>query len=323
MSAICCGRPAAALPVFACWISSPVPAGSLSAFGRSAAWCMESIRIPTPWRPTPRTLARPSRSTCATALRCPRPTSCWPVPPCQPWSRAGSRRGAEDARDGLPVVLRVIRDLQPRVAVIENVPELARRGRHVLDGVRAELHSLGYATSEYLLDSSRYDVPQRRMRLFTVAAVEGLPLPAFPPPGTAAVSVLEALGPGCLDDAPGARLLTPEMDAYVARYERASGCRRPRDLHLDAPARTVTASNIARATGDMLRLRLPDGRRRMLTLREAARLQGFPDWFAFAGSHASQAKQIGNAVPPLVARALAATVLEALAVPAASLSRAA
>lgn len=54
------------------------------------------------------------------------------------------------------------------------------------------------------------------------------------------------------------------------KYEEASHCARPRDLHLDKPARTVTCRNLAGATGDMQRVKLPDGRRRRLIPLEAA-----------------------------------------------------
>ncbi|MGL4375035.1 MAG: DNA cytosine methyltransferase, partial [Microcoleaceae cyanobacterium] len=60
------------------------------------------------------------------------------------------------------------------------------------------------------------------------------------------------------------------------------------------------------------RLRLPDGRRRRLTVREGARLQSFPDWFTFHGSENSQFNQIGNAVPPLLAKSLAIAVKQYL-----------
>ena len=84
------------------------------------------------------------------------------------------------------------------------------------------------------------------------------------------------------------------------------------DLHFDKPARTLTARNLSGATGDMMRLRLPDGRRWTLTVREAARLQSFPDWFKFTGNQRSELEQIGNAVPPLLALAVARSVSERL-----------
>jgi DNA (cytosine-5)-methyltransferase 1 len=98
------------------------------------------------------------------------------------------------------------------------------------------------------------------------------------------------------------------MDKYVAKYEKASLCKRPRDLHLDKPARTLTCRNLAGATGDMHRIKLPDGRRRRLLLREAARLQSFPDWFEFSGTETSCLNQVGNAVSPLFAFNLAGVV---------------
>jgi len=58
----------------------------------------------------------------------------------------------------------------------------------------------------------------------------------------------------------------------------------------------------------MHRLKLPDGRRRRLVDRYAARLQSFPDWFEFCGTETSQFYQIGNAVPPMLAYQLAMSV---------------
>jgi DNA (cytosine-5)-methyltransferase 1 len=63
------------------------------------------------------------------------------------------------------------------------------------------------------------------------------------------------------------------------------------------------------ATGDMLRVRLPDGRRKRLSVREGARLQSFPDWFQFCGAEGSQFNQVGNAVPPLLAKSMAISVM--------------
>ena len=91
-------------------------------------------------------------------------------------------------------------------------------------------------------------------------------------------------------------------------YEKASKCVNPRDLYLDRPARTLTCRNLAGATGDMHRVRLKDGRRRRITVREAARLQSFPDWFKFSGNETQQYNQIGNAVAPYFAYHLAQNI---------------
>ena len=106
------------------------------------------------------------------------------------------------------------------------------------------------------------------------------------------------------------KFLTPEQERYIAAYEEKSHCITPRDLHADRPSRTITCRNLAGATSDMQRVKLPDGRRRRIEVREAARLQSFPDWFEFCGTETRQFYQIGNAVPPLLAYKLALAVKE-------------
>lgn len=231
-------------------------------------------------------------------------------PPCQPWSRAGKRLREQDERDGLAVVARAIREMRPTIALVENVPDLARsRSRHHLDAFKEELAALGYAVGEHVLNAADFGVPQNRRRVFISAAL-GDQLLLMPEPWPARITVRQAIRGTHWRVSHGARLLSDGMNDYIARYERASGCRTPRDLHLDQPARTLTVRNLAGATGDMIRLRLADGRRRMLTAKEAARLQSFPDWFRFHGSAVSRFQQIGNAVPPLLSLAIAGRVRE-------------
>ena len=226
-------------------------------------------------------------------------------PPCQPFSVEGLQNGHRDDRDGFPAFLAAVRQCEPRLALFENVRGMMYRNQRYLLQIEMQLKELGYAVEKLLLNAVNFGVPQRRERLFVVAH-KGAPF--IPRKRELGFTVGEALGAMAYSVPPNARFLTPSMDEYVARYERKSMCIRPRDLYLDRPSRTVTCRNLAGATGDMLRLRLPDGRRRRLTVREGARLQSFPDWFDFSGGEMSQFNQVANAVPPLLAKAVAEAV---------------
>ena len=102
----------------------------------------------------------------------------------------------------------------------------------------------------------------------------------------------------------------PRLDELLFQ---ASHCINPRDLYSHKPARTLTCRNIAAPTGDMQRVCLKDGRRRRISIREAARLQSFPDWFEFLGTETNQYYQIGNAVAPLLAFQIAQKIHNCLA----------
>ena len=230
-------------------------------------------------------------------------------PPCQPFSVRGKQQGMNDARDGFPVFIDAVRRLNPRLFLFENVRNLMFSHRWYLDLIIGELEKLGYAVEFKCLNAVNYGVPQNRERLVVVGHRSSF---SFPRPEREITTVADAIGDTMETIPDGSRLLTPEQDAYIAEYERKSHCARPRDLHPDIPSRTVTCRNLAGATSDMQRVRLPDGRRRRITVREAARLQSFPDSFEFCGNEVQQFTQIGNAVPPLLAYRLALAVRKTL-----------
>lgn len=228
-------------------------------------------------------------------------------PPCQPFSVGGHQKGLKDSRNGFPIFINAVERCRPQIAIFENVRGILFRNKTYFEEIVLALRNLNYIVEWEILNAAHYGVPQRRERLFCIAHQGGWQWPKrthFHSPYTAG----EALGELAFLAPPNSKFLTPSMDEYISKYEKASKCIKPRDLHLNLPSRTVTCRNLSAATGDMMRIRLPDGRRRRLTVREGARLQSFPDWFEFKGSEESQYNQIGNAVPPLLAKALASSV---------------
>ncbi len=231
-------------------------------------------------------------------------------PPCQPFSQIGYQRGKRDPRDGFPIFLDAVNRIRPKIAIIENVRGLLYRNKDYLRLVARELEQFGYAVDAQILNAADYGVPQKRQRVVIVASTVGWEWPDRLV--ASQVTAGTALGPLARQEGPNSKYLTAKMDRYVAEYEKKSHCVNPRDLHLDRPARTVTCRNLGGATADMLRIRTPSGQRRMLTVREGARLQSFPDWFGFSGTEYEQHEQIGNAVPPLLGLALAQCVRKML-----------
>jgi len=100
-------------------------------------------------------------------------------PPCQPFSRAGAQRGGEDARDGFPATLAILRALRPSWAVLENVGGFLDACfddyRHKL---LSDLRALFPAVVVWRLDAADYGVPQHRRRCFIVCGPRALRAPA-------------------------------------------------------------------------------------------------------------------------------------------------
>ncbi len=226
-------------------------------------------------------------------------------PPCQPFSVGGKQKGLKDSRDGFPIFLSAIRQLDPEVLLFENVRGMLYKNKWYLKEILDELEILGYNLKYSLLNAVNYEVPQNRERVIVIGSKDKINLPRKV---NRKITAGQALGNLAFEFDENSKFFTKSMDAYVAKYEKASKCINPRDLYLDRPARTLTCRNLAGATGDMHRIRLEDGRRRRITVREAARLQSFPDWFEFVGNETQKYNQIGNAVAPNFAYHLAENI---------------
>jgi len=217
-------------------------------------------------------------------------------PPCQPFSVRGSQKGLKDSRDGFPIFIDVVKRIQPKIWMFENVRGMLYKNRVYFEEIIISLKNLGYNIYYELFNAVDFQVPQNRERVIVIGSKKKY---LFPKKESTKISVGDAIGSLVEEPAEEKLFLTPSMDEYIKKYEIASKCINPRDLNLDRPARTLTCRNLAGATSDMHRVLLKSGRRRMLTIKEASRLQSFPEWFRFYGTEAEQYKQIGNAVAPM------------------------
>ena len=223
-------------------------------------------------------------------------------PPCQPFSVGGKQLGLKDSRDGFPIFIDAVIKLNPEIFMFENVRGMMYKNKKYLLEIIHQLQNLGYKISYSVLNAKYHGVAQNRERLIVIGAKSKEI--NIPKKRNKIVTVGEALGPLFFQFGEDSKYLTKSMDKYILKYEIASKCVNPRDLYSDRPARTLTCRNLAGSTGDMHRIRLKDGRRRKITIREAARLQSFPDWFEFTGAESKQFKQIGNAVAPYFAKSI-------------------
>ena len=272
-------------------------------------------------------------------------------PPCQPFSIGGKHRGMSDDRDMIPEFIRAIREVRPAAFLFENVKGLTRktfrnylsyielRLQHpevVADGAdswtdhlarledvhtRGSREGLHYRIVRRLLNAADYGVPQLRERVFIVGFRHDLDIewhfpepthsrdklrydqwisgeyweerdlekPALPPRLAGAVSRLPTL-------------LPPEEEPWPTL----------RDAISDLPAKTLKAGVHGVPGGENM-IAYSDGTVRYLTVREAARVQTFPDAWRFTGSWTETMRQLGNAVPMRLAVTLAKSIAATLA----------
>lgn len=247
-------------------------------------------------------------------------------PPCQGFSTAG-KGDPTDPRNFLwREYMRVVREVRPRAVVLENVSALTHRrnGDH-LSGIMQELEQMGYRFAYGVLNAADFGVPQARRRLIVIGVRNGEPSLPRPTTTDAQPTVWEAIADlaGLPDDADFNHVANRHAPHVIQRWnELAAGesdpnYRRAR-LDPDRPSLTIRAGGGYGPQGDHLagfhppiHPTLP----RQLTVREAARLQSFPDDWVLRGPKTIQGRQIGNAVPVKLAEAIGNHVAGLLAIP--------
>jgi len=234
--------------------------------------------------------------------------------PCQGFSVANWNRRSSDRRNLLyREMVRVIAEKRPRYFLAENVKGTVSLARgKVLRRIIEDFEVAGYDLSHDVVNAADYGVPQKRLRLIIVGTRKDVARKvSLPPQKTHAdpktkpkkplkpwVSVGEALR-GIPEPIEAPDIPNHTCSKYKLRFVGYLG---HRFVDPDAPAPTVTARGDER--GGVVVLHHPGNHRRM-TARELAIVQSFPMDFAFSGCRSSNYRQIANAVPPLMARALA------------------
>ena len=236
--------------------------------------------------------------------------------PCIPFSRAGLRRGKDDASDLFPEALRVIEEVRPRAVMLENVRGLmdSQFGTYRAS-IDRRLHRLGYRTDWRLLQAAEYGVPQFRTRTVLIA-LRPMVYKRFAWPEPSA-EVPPTIG----------EVLKAELGSRGWRSVRAWAVR------AGSPGPTLAGGSHrkggadlgpSRARGEWLRIGVnprtialepppPSFRGRpRLTIKMAALVQGFPDDWIFLGGKTESYRQVANAFPPPLAEAVARSLAEAL-----------
>lgn len=234
-------------------------------------------------------------------------------PPCQLFSQL--HRSVRPVGGEFRHYLRLVWALRPDYLVFENVPRIVayEDAWHLL---LSRLRRRGYAVDFRVVTADTFGVPQRRKRLVLVAARS--PISLGETPSRPAPSVRDAIGhlPAYSADIPNhvAMKLSPANQARIRETRpdggRSKSARTAFDdsygrMRWDAPAPTITTRCISFSNG---RFGHPEYDR-ALTVHEAALLQGFEPDFRFTGGVWVAARQVGNSVPPPVAKWLGEVLL--------------
>jgi DNA (cytosine-5)-methyltransferase 1 len=256
-------------------------------------------------------------------------------PPCQGNSDLNNHTRRDDPRNAL--LLRVVRFAEicrPRSILIENVPGVLRDRGDVVAKAKDQLDQLGYQIDAGVIRADELGVPQARRRFFLLASRDGSPSIVNAVargrrpmrPVTWAIADLGETGESVFESSASHSEENRRRIGYLFDHDlydlpdsERPPCHREKShsyqavygrMHPDRPAPTITVGFGSTGQGRFVHPSLP----RTLTPHEAARVQSFPDWFAFGGLKRGQLqKAIGNAVPPRMASVLIRELLGLMA----------
>ncbi|AHI20828.1 MAG: DNA cytosine methyltransferase [Corynebacterium casei] len=255
--------------------------------------------------------------------------------PCPPFSIAGKQLGADDDRDLFPEALRLIKEINPRAVLLENVKGLGqKRFDDYRKQILSQLNALGYATHWKHIQAADFGVPQLRPRFVLVALkAEYDDFFEWPQSFSEHLTVGEALEhlmgaegwPGATTWAKKANTVAPTLVGGSKKHggadvgpTRAKEAWRKLGVKGTSIAESAPPADFPTDLTDVLP---------RLTVQMGGVIQGFPENWMWAGGKTAQWRQVGNAFPPPVARVLGLSIKHALekrrvknTIPASSLS---
>ena len=245
-------------------------------------------------------------------------------PPCQGFSIAGNigRKFQDDPRNYLfREFMRFVKILNPKIVLIENVERLHKNEKIKIEIIDT-LNDFGYRVESKILNTSQYSIPQVRRRVFFIASRVNEHI-IFPKKNMNSLTIKDAI-----DDLPKIQSgESSDIPNHIAMNHTEQMLEKMSFIS-DGGSREQIPSQIRPKSGDIRKYIKFDSNKpsicitgdmrkvfhysqnRALTVRELARIQTFPDSFIFFGPSISQQQQVGNAVPPLLAKKIAKCLVE-------------
>lgn len=266
-------------------------------------------------------------------------------PPCQGFSVAGKRIIDDDRNKLYKSFVNFVGVFKPRAFVMENVPNILTMGNGTIkNAIIRDFSALGYNISVQVLTASDYGVPQNRRRAVFVGLLDNItfqfPLP-LSAPKISTKDALCDLPEGSIEDGSPYTIMPLSEYQRWARHNSQGVYNHNVTIHTKKTQEIISMvpdggnyKNLPKELWHTRKVHIAwtrmDSKKpcftidcghnhhfhyefnRVPTVRESARLQSFPDSFIFLGNKGSQLKQVGNAVPPLLAYAISKQLIKFL-----------
>jgi len=228
-------------------------------------------------------------------------------PPCQGFSMAGKRDPGDTRNTLFEHYLKFVEILKPDYCVLENVKGIytmkARDGEPIFNKLLKGFEGLGYEIKAKILNAANYGVPQARQRVIFISAIPGKGI-RYPKPIKDKKTLQDVLNLPYEPNKSINHVYEFNKKLFIKAHYLEQG-KRYSTFH--SAGRKLVKEKVAPTITKSGRFIHPTFNR-LISVREAARIQSFPDSFMFKGTLREMYGQIGNAVPPAMAKAIAEAI---------------